>query len=234
MKHTLPEIDPNGWIRSRGIKMPKDGLFVKGRVRGRLKREAYETGFTDGALSAVKSGDRVLELGSGLGFTTAHIARAYDLEALRCYDGHPGVIAYAAAMLATNGIFNADLMHGVLDKRRGRRAFYCVDPFLRSSLRPSSERTMQRITVPAVNAGQVFQHFRPTILLCDIEGSEVDVAEAAPLVMLDRALVRLNPDIIGDSGVARVFAAFAEAGLVYWPEVSVGTLVGFRKPAGRT
>lgn len=233
MKDALPEIDPTGWIESGGLKMPKDGQFVKGRVRGRIKRSVYDQAMTTAAVAATRAGDRVLELGCGLGFVTAQMARAHELDAIRAYDGHAGVLAYAEAMLATNGVPDVELVHGVLGPRKGKRIFHVRDPFMRSSLSDEADKTRYSETVPAENAKTVFHAFQPTALICDIEGAEVDLVKCAPLDGLDRAIVRLHPTRLGGQCVITIFQAFADAGLSYWPAVSAGPIVGFHKAPAR-
>ena len=62
-------IDPTGYIKSRGLKFPKDGTYLTGKVRGLLRSGDYERDMAAAALKATREGDTVLDLGCGLGFT---------------------------------------------------------------------------------------------------------------------------------------------------------------------
>ena len=224
------EFDPKSCIDCNGILMPKDQDLMRRPVRGTLRRAVYERDMAASALALVQNGDRVLELGSGLGFVTAQLARTYDLEYLRCYEAHPRAFAYARTMLAGNGLGHVDLRHGVLGKRKGDTAFLCRHPFLRSSLLEISEEHAETVRVPVVNGNSVFRDARPNVLICDIEGSEADVLDAVNLSRLDRVLINLNHEQLGNGGLARVFKATLRHGLVYDPARSTGPRVAFFRP----
>ena len=229
MKHDVPQIDVDGWIDSNDLKVPKDGNFIQGRVRGRIKRGVFEDQMVQPARALVQEGDRVLELGSGIGYVTASILKSCAPASYVCFDGNAEVLVYAEAFLATNGFMDVTLRHGVLGQRKGRRAFYCRRPFLRSSLFEAPQRSVERCVVPMHNAKHTFAEIKPNVLICDIEGQEGTVLDLPDLSGLERALIRLNPDISGDSNVARVFAAMARGGLVYDAALSKGLTVAFRR-----
>lgn len=229
MKHDIPQVDVDGWIASNGLKIPKDGHFIHGRVRGRIKRGVFEDHMVAPALALVQDGDRVLELGSGIGYVTASVMNARAVENYQCIEANADALAYAEAMLATNGHLNVGLAHGVLGQRRGKRAFFLRRPFLRSSVFKVENKASVRVVVPMHNAKAIFRTVTPNVLICDIEGHEARVLPWADLSGLDRALISLNPDVTGQAGVAAVFAAMAKAGLVYDTTQSKGNVVVFRK-----
>ncbi|MEO1176489.1 MAG: hypothetical protein AAFV87_04925, partial [Pseudomonadota bacterium] len=45
------------FIRSRGMRFPKDGRIIQGRIRGSLRQETYERKEADAALRNVRAGD---------------------------------------------------------------------------------------------------------------------------------------------------------------------------------
>ena len=65
MTDTKPE--PN-FIHSRGMKFPDDPTILRGRVRKLLRQNAYEAKESEAALRVVREGDRVIELGGGVGY----------------------------------------------------------------------------------------------------------------------------------------------------------------------
>lgn len=67
------------------------------------------------------------------------------------------------------------------------------------------------------------------MLICDIEGAEVDVIPEMDLSGVRAAIIELHPQWIGSKGVAAVFNAMMQAGLVYFPKWSNAKVVTFRR-----
>ena len=220
-------IDPTGFIKSRALKFPKDGTYLTGKVRGLLREGGYEQDLTAAALKATREGDRVLDLGCGLGFVSGMIAKRRNIEAIHGYDGNPALLTYADAMLATNGISNVTLTHGVLGKRKSSVPFYVRAPFAASSLSPIEGEEAEEIKVDMLNAKTVMSAVKPTVVICDIEGGEAELLADMPLKDVRQVVVKLHPSHIGHAGIAGVFAALGKAGLAYDPRISAGRIVGF-------
>lgn len=220
-------IDPTGFIKSRALKFPKDGTYLTGKVRGLLRSGAYEQDLTAAALKATREGDRVLDLGCGLGFVAGMIAKRRNIEAIHGYDGNARLLTYADAMLATNGISNVTLTHGVLGKRKSSVPFHVRTPFAASSLIPIEGEEAEETTVDMLNVKTVMNAHKPTVVICDIEGGEADLLDAMPLKGVRQVVVKLHPTHIGHAGMRSVFKAMEKAELAYDPRISAGRIVGF-------
>lgn len=220
-------IDPEGFIKSRALKFPKDGNYLTGKVRGLLREGNYERDLTTAALKVVRADDRVLDLGCGLGFVAGMIAKRRKVAEIHGYDGNPALLTYAEAMLATNGISNVTLTHAVLGKRKSTVPFYVRAPFAASSLKGDEDDGSTETTVDMLNAKTVMSSVKPTVVLCDIEGGEADLLDDLPLKGVRQLVVKLHPSLIGHDGTLRVFAAATKAGLAYNPRVSAGRIVCF-------
>ena len=219
-------IDPTGYIKSRGLKFPKDGTYLTGKVRGLLKAGDYERDMAAAALKATREGDNVLDLGCGLGFTTGMIANRRKVAHIHGYDGNARLLIYAEAMLATNGISNVTLTHGVLGKRKSTVPFYIRAPFAASSLQPG-EDAAEEVKVEMSNVKTVLGDLKPTVILCDIEGGEADLLDGITLKGVRSVVVKLHPGHIGHDGIRTVFDSLGKAGLAYAPALSSGRIVGF-------
>lgn len=220
-------IDPTGFIKSRALKFPKDGTYLTGKVRGLLRSGAYEQDLSAAALKATREGDRVLDLGCGLGFVSGMIAKRRNVEAIHGYDGNARLLTYADAMLATNGISNVTLTHGVLGKRKSSVPFHVRTPFAASSLVPIEGEGAEETTVDMLNVKTVMNAHEPTVVICDIEGGEADLLDAMPLKGVRQVVVKLHPTHIGHAGMRSVFKAMEKADLAYDPRISAGRIVGF-------
>jgi len=220
-------IDPTGYIKSRGLKFPKDGTYLTGKVRGLLRENSYERDLTAAALKATREGDTVLDLGCGLGFVSGMLAKRRNIAAIHGYDGNAALLTYAEAMLATNGITSVTLTHGVLGKRKSTAPFYVRTPFAASSLIPVDGANEAESQVEMLNVKTTLTATKPTVIICDIEGGEADLFDGTDLKGVRQVVVKLHPNHIGKDGTRKVFDALSAAGLAYDPRLSSGRIVGF-------
>jgi hypothetical protein len=63
MAKDTPPRDP--FVRSRGIKYPKDGNFITGQLRASLREDRSERKETDFVLKLVRHGEVVIKVGAG-------------------------------------------------------------------------------------------------------------------------------------------------------------------------
>jgi FkbM family methyltransferase len=125
------------------------------------------------------------------------------------------------------------LRHGLVGGAEGTAPFFLRDDFLGSSaadfVGEGKERPSERVEVPVLAADRVIADAGPTVLVCDIEGAEVEVLPLMDLSGLRAAIVELHPQWVGAAGVASMFSAMARAGLTYFPRTSQGKVVTFRR-----
>jgi FkbM family methyltransferase len=220
-------IDPTGYIKSRSLKFPKDGNYLTGKVRGLLRTGDYEREMTAAALRATHEGDTVLDLGCGLGFVAGMIAKRRNIAAIHGYDGNATLLTYAEAMLATNGIHNVTLTHGVLGKRKGSVPFHIRAPFAASSLASVEGDEAEPVSVDMHNTKTVLGDVKPSVIICDIEGGEADLLDGITLKEVRQVVIKLHPNHIAHAGVRRVFEAMHNTGMVFDPRLSTGRIAGF-------
>lgn len=220
-------IDPEGYIKSRGLKFPKDRAYLTRKVSGLLRKNGYERALTDAALKATGAGDTVLDLGCGLGFVSGMLARRRKVAAIHAYDGNATLLTYAEAMLATNGIKNVTLTHAVLGKRKSKVPFFVRTAFAASSLKPVKDEQAQETSVEMHNLKSTLTTLKPTVIICDIEGGEADLLDGASLKGVRHLVIKLHPDHIGHEGMRNVFQSVSAAGLAYDARTSSGRIVGF-------
>ncbi len=162
----------------------------------------------------VRPGDVVLECGAGIGFL--------GLQALRlgaaCWVGveaHEGLLALIRANFARNGHPPPRLIHAALAPRDGPVRFH-QSRRLWSSSRLRARADAETVEVPGLTLTSLRRRLaregiRPTLLVLDVEGAEVEVQPAA-LDGIDRLLVEVHPRIVGEQAVARWLKALAACG----------------------
>ncbi|MFK7877820.1 MAG: FkbM family methyltransferase [Paracoccaceae bacterium] len=219
-----------GFLRSRGMRFPKNPEILRPRMRRALRANAYEGKEADAIKRIARPDDIALELGGGIGFMSTLMARNVGVAHVHVFEANPRLIPYIQSVHAANEIENATLYHAVLGARKGSAKFYVRKNFLGSSLsKTGPSPTVSVEDVPVQNVQKVMKAIKPTLLVCDIEGAEQDVIPLMDLSSVRAAVVELHPQWIGPEGVNKVFSAFMNAGLAYYARASTSKVVAFRR-----
>lgn len=155
------------------------------------------------------------------------LAQRRNVAAIHGYDGNATLLTYAEAMLATNGITNVTLTHGVLGDHESTVPFYVRTPFAASSLAPIEGEDLPETAVQMYDFKTTLENLKPTVIICDIEGGEADLLKGADLTSVRQVVIKLHPDHIGHEGTCKLFDSMSMAGLAYDPRISSGRIVGF-------
>ena len=219
-------------IDADGILFPRDPRFISDRLAKRLERGTYEQREATAVRQVLRRGDRVLELGGGIGYISSLIARSRPPAEYHVYEGNPQLVPYIRRVHMLNGL-NGITVHNTLlsTKSKATKQFYLRENFLASSMDQSSDpdTIIDKVRVPQRPIAEVIEELQPDFLVCDIEGAEVDLLPCADLSCLRAAVVELHPQWTGQDGVQTVFDAFNKAGLTYFARSSQGKVVTFKK-----
>lgn len=209
-------------VRTRRTGMNSDVLLL-------LYEGQYERPETTGLARTIRPGDRVLELGGGLGIISALAARAAGPGgSVRSYEANPTLIPDTKAFLAANGIDTVDLINAVLvpEDNPSPRHLHLAGSFAESSLLGADGRNPQgSVEVPAHSFASVLADFRPDVLICDIEGGEAELIPALPPSTLRAAVIELHPDRLSNTQIQSIDDAMAAQGLLRQEPSPGGTVV---------
>ncbi|MEI4234613.1 hypothetical protein V8324_17260, partial [Roseovarius sp. D22-M7] len=89
-------------ITCRGIRFPADARIITAKVARRLRRDMYETPEVTALSKVLRPGDRVLELGAGIGFLSSVVARGLDVAQITRVEANPRL--YALGRSRSRGI----------------------------------------------------------------------------------------------------------------------------------
>ncbi len=219
-----------GFITSQGMRFPKHPEIIRGGLRGALRENTYEAKETNAALRTVREGDRVIELGAGIGYMSTLVAKKRNVESVHAFEANPHLIDYIRSVHEANGVTNATVVNAVLGKRKSTAEFYVRNKLTASSLEKMEGKGIASVeTIDVLNAAHVFKDIKPTVLIADIEGAEVDLIPELDLTKLRAAIIELHPQWIGPTGVNIVMQAFMNAGMAYYHRGSHGKVVAFRR-----
>lgn len=180
-------------------------------IRTSIYEERYERTEAALALSALKPGDSVLELGTGIGFISA-ILCLHGARVVHTFDPSPAVERRAAETFRSNGV-TPEHYRCVLGAGNGTTKFHLSDEFWASStLRPEQHADTIEVEVRSFN--EFVNKHTPNFLVCDIEGGERELLEYADLSSFDRIIMEVHPEVTGDDGALWVIDRLRSSGFV--------------------
>jgi len=224
-----PTSEPAGFIRSRGMRFPKHPDIMQGKIRRLLRNNDYEAKETEAALRVVREGDVVVELGGGIGYMSTLVATKRAIKSVHVFEANPNLIPYIQSVHAANDVTNAHVTNAILGTRKGSVDFYVREPMLGSSMQVlEGEVDPSSVKVDVLNAKTTFEDIGANVLICDIEGAEVDLIPSLDLSGFRAAIIETHPQWIGPEGMNKVMRAFMDAGLAYYHRGSHGKVLAFR------
>jgi FkbM family methyltransferase len=168
----LHALAPDAFVL-RDVMLDLSEGWVTPRIRAAVYDGYYEAPEVQIIEETMRPGDRVLDIGCGIGFVATLASRIVGGH-VRCYDANPAMTAAARGTLERNGA-DATLINAVLQQRPASEtaAFYVREEFSTSSLAPDSDAT--EISVPVLDIGREITEHAATYLVVDIEGGETDL-----------------------------------------------------------
>lgn len=217
-------------LEFRGLKVPVAGDHVSRTVWKHIRKGGYERPEIDALSALVRPGDRILELGTGMGIVSGVVARQHPDVSIEAYEANPALIEPILELHELNGIKNVRVHNAILlptgDTTPMR--FNLHSNFTESSISDaiSSEAS---IDVPVRDFRTILAEFRPDILVCDIEGAEEHVFDGVDLGGLRAVVIELHPHLISRDATERIYDTCAEAGLAPSDAHSSHQVVAFER-----
>jgi FkbM family methyltransferase len=202
-------------IESKGVKLPIDPSVMSEHLQEVIRAGHYEKGEAKHLTEIVEPGERVLELGGGIGFLSALIGLTGRAEKIAVVEANPALIPLIRMTHRLNGV-DAEVIHGaaVADLTATVLRFSIDVDFWASSLKPRKSKGVKSvIEVPAVALQTLLKIYRPTFMIVDVEGSEVDLlCGTADLGSVKKLIVEVHEKAIGPAGIKRLFDGMSAAG----------------------
>lgn len=228
---TLPRAE--GPLTIHGLHVPIAENEVSPIIWQALQSGEYEAKEARLARDLLRPGDRVLELGSGLGIITTVLAQTPDVR-IWSFDANPGTVAMARRVAQANGVDNVTFAHGMLSAGApSSHVFYMRRDFWMSSMIESQGPYETAIQVDSANIDDFLAAESVNVLVMDVEGAEQQILGAAALEGVDRVFLELHDHLYGLSGVREIFASMDRLGFAYDPRQSAGPCVLFLRDDGR-
>ena len=169
-----------------------------------VSRGDYEVGELNMLCEYAQQGDRVLELGSGIGFIGLnYLKRNPDNYFIGC-EANPYLINLIAENQQQNNI-HFPIENVILDNYQGSTDFYITDDFWASSLvKPEKYKACK--SLPVKNINEFISLHRINTIIMDIEGAEYDLIPKIDLSKIDKIVIELHPNVYGQQGMETIFS----------------------------
>jgi len=191
-----------GYMIHRGVRLCLNHPVISPWMRGRMLKGDYEEFEADMLASTIEAGDRILEVGGGLGFMAAFASlQAPDVTSV-VYEANPGLVPVAEQTKRLSQV-DFDFRNAMLGGAAGTAQFHVHEAFWASSAgHQSDDSTEIQVVVHDVNAVLAEQTF--TMLVMDIEGGEIDLIPGMDLQTVTRIVIETHPAVSGERAVRKM------------------------------
>jgi FkbM family methyltransferase len=220
-------------IEHLGVKLPIFPGVMSEEMQGILRAGEYERAEAKRLPRLIEPGERLVELGAGIGFLSTLAAQA-QAASIVVFEANPELIPVIEATHRLNGV-QSIVRNAVVApvKLTETTPFYLHRNFWASSLTPVKPKHLRGVVeVPIVTVEAMLREHAPTLLVMDIEGGEADLLDGAELHGVRKVYMELHPKVMGQAGVKRVFDRLSAQGFVYDIGHSSGGVVLFRRLEG--
>lgn len=215
-----------------GLQMPISENEVSPIIWKSIQAGEYESKEAHSVIRILRAGDRIVELGSGLGVITSIMARTPNVS-IWSFDANPDLISLARRVANANDITNATFEHRLLSAGPpSEHVFFIRKDFWMSSLLEEQGPYEHKISIESSNLDKFIEENYINVLVMDIEGAEHDLLSLACLKGIDRVFLELHDHLYGLSGVRCIFASMDRLGFSYDPRGSIGPCVLFTRDDG--
>ncbi len=179
-----------------GLRLVCDPAKVHRSVATAIIKGSYEAPERSLVRAAVVYGDKVVEIGTGVGVVSLLCSRLA---------GHDNVMSFEANAALEPLIRENFGLNGLQPRLRIRAVtvdgapivFFQNENVVSSSIYDRGLQA-QKVTVESDQINEVLSDARATVLVMDVEGAEIDLLGAADLSGLREIVVELHPHIVGE------------------------------------
>ena len=219
-----------GELLLQGVRIPHDTAVVTPAIETAIRSGRYERREAAELPHILRPGDRVLEIGAGIGFISTLIARLPQVASVVAVEANPALIPFIREVHRRNGVEGVRVLNGVLsDAAKDAAPFYLREDFWMSSLSPAPNAYARKVEVPTIPFSDLLRRERITLVVCDVEGAETELFESADLSGVDRIYLEVHDHLTGLKGVRAVFEALHDKGFGFDPRHSSRSVVLFTR-----
>ncbi len=211
--------------------------IITPKVKASIEAGRYEAREAKAALKYLGTGERVLELGAGLGFISTIVKREKAPANYIAVEGDPRLIPAILENLKLNNVSGVDLRNCIatsnpVDLEKGYTEFRVSKDFWGSSATRKDISDENAVKVNVVSFGSIIAESKPTAIIADIEGGEAHLFDGVDMPSVNTVIIEMHPVFIGEEEVNRVFEELNRCGLTqkeYGNDGKIGVAVFTRE-----
>lgn len=228
-------------IETHGVRIPVDPSVMSDKIQQVLRSGRYDEQRAALMPVTIEDGERVLDVGAGLGFISTVAAQSGKAELVVAVEGDPHVIPLIESVHRLNGVSCEAVNRLVVAVKTSETARFFVHKDLWASSAMWLKQRDRRgvIEVPVATFGELIALYSPTLLLLDFEvfrelvpsvqWPETDVFGDIDFRPLRKVQLMFKPKIVGPRGIRRAFEVLTAQGFAYDPSASNGNVVLMRR-----
>jgi FkbM family methyltransferase len=202
----------SGIVRLDGVRIDASAVGSK-KIANLLFKGIYEADERRLLAAICEEGDRVLEIGAGIGVIGLVAARICGAGAVVSYEANPRMREVIEANYRLNPVVPRIVMMPVtLDG--GPIAFNLSDDIISSSSLARSDGPTHAVTVMSCAFADALRDHDANVVVMDIEGYEDTLLMQADLSTIAKLLVEFHPHVTGMEAVLRMQDHLRQLGFV--------------------
>lgn len=221
---------PYPTLESHGVVIPLVDHIITPAILNAIEQERFEAEEAAELPNILRPGDRVLEIGAGIGFISTLLDHDPRVERVFAYEANPGLMRYMEWLHELNEVRKVERFNAVLSNDAApSKTFYLREDFWMGSLAEGPNPYAATVEVPTAPLNVVLRESGITLIVCDIEGAEAFLFDDVDLAGVDRVYLEVHDHITGLKGIGALFAAMQARGFAYDPRHSAGAIILFRR-----
>ncbi|GAA0309535.1 FkbM family methyltransferase [Rhodovulum strictum] len=180
-----------------GLRLVCDPARVHRSVATAIIKGSYEAPERCLVRAALRRGDKVVEIGAGVGVVSLLCNRLAGVGNVTSFEANAALEPVIVENFALNNI-TPRLRLRAVTVDGAPITFFRNENVVSSSVYDRGLQA-QQVTVPSDPINRVLMDEGATVLVMDVEGAEIDLLRAADLSGLREVIVELHPHIVGDA-----------------------------------
>jgi FkbM family methyltransferase len=195
-----------------GIRLLVEGAWATSSVRTAIFTGQYERGELHALETTLRSDDRYLEIGGGIGVLAAKAASVTGPKSVTVVEANPALVPVIRRTLELNGFQDVEVIAAAVSAATatGDISFYVHQDFWTSSLEYVADG--REIRVPLLGLHDLIRDRQITYLNLDVEGAEVELLREALPSSIRALCVELHPAAAGHEAITGVVRALLGQG----------------------
>jgi FkbM family methyltransferase len=193
-----------------GIKVSTAQDTIPRFVRSALFKGTYESHERELVRQLLRRGDRVLEIGTGIGVVSLLCAKICGVENVLSYEANPVLESVIRKNYGLNEL-TPNLRMRAITVDGEPITFFRSDNIVSSSTKDRG-RHAEKMTVESDRFDDVLTGHRPDVVIMDVEGAEIELLSSSSLTGVKHIVVEVHPHITGEDKIGAMLASLRAIG----------------------